>query len=135
MSAMNTITDPDSSKEPEISPGQRLPTSKAPPQPLRQPLQQRPPPPAPQHPPQRPPQSQPAQSQPSLPQQQAPQQQQPTDPASPTVATTPEPVAIAGGDKTSPKAADTEPEYEVGRPQPCLAAFYTYFCPRVTSRP
>ncbi|XP_051941488.1 DNA (cytosine-5)-methyltransferase 3A-like isoform X4 [Hippocampus zosterae] len=114
MSAMNTITDPDSSKEPEISPGQRLPTSKAPPQPLRQPPQQRPPP-APQPAPQRPPQSQPAQSQPSLPQQQAPQQQQPTDPASPTVATTPEPVAIAGGDKTSPKAADTEPEYEDDR--------------------
>uniref|UniRef100_A0A674E735 DNA (cytosine-5-)-methyltransferase n=1 Tax=Salmo trutta TaxID=8032 RepID=A0A674E735_SALTR len=43
------------------------------------------------------------------------QQQQPTDPASPTVATTPEPVAMAGGDKTSPKTADTEPEYEDGR--------------------
>ncbi|KAM9341113.1 DNA (cytosine-5)-methyltransferase 3A [Symphorus nematophorus] len=60
------------------------------------------------------------QSQPSLPQpqqhQQPPQQQQqPTDPASPTVATTPEPVAIGGGDKASPKSADTEPEYEDGR--------------------
>ncbi|KAL3049544.1 hypothetical protein OYC64_008904 [Pagothenia borchgrevinki] len=59
------------------------------------------------------------QSQPALPQQQQhqppPQQQQPTDPASPTVATTPEPVAIEGGDKTSPKPADTEPEYEDGR--------------------
>ncbi|XP_054470375.1 DNA (cytosine-5)-methyltransferase 3A-like isoform X3 [Anoplopoma fimbria] len=67
------------------------------------------------------------QSQPSLPQQQQQQQQQqhqqpppqqqqqPTDPASPTVATTPEPVAIGGGDKTSPKPADTEPEYEDGR--------------------
>ncbi|KAK5917159.1 hypothetical protein CgunFtcFv8_012070 [Champsocephalus gunnari] len=62
------------------------------------------------------------QSQPALPQQQhqhqpppPPQQQQPTDPASPTVATTPEPVAIEGGDKTSPKPADTEPEYEDGR--------------------
>nr|XP_046268744.1 DNA (cytosine-5)-methyltransferase 3A isoform X4 [Scatophagus argus] len=64
------------------------------------------------------------QSQPSLPQQQQPQQQQhqqqqqqqqPTDPASPTVATTPEPIAIGGGDKTSPKSADTEPEYEDGR--------------------
>ncbi|XP_035530178.1 DNA (cytosine-5)-methyltransferase 3A isoform X4 [Morone saxatilis] len=61
------------------------------------------------------------QSQPSLPQQQQhqqppqQQQQQPTDPASPTVATTPEPVAIGGGDKTSPKSADTEPEYEDGR--------------------
>ncbi|XP_064809364.1 DNA (cytosine-5)-methyltransferase 3A-like isoform X4 [Oncorhynchus masou masou] len=43
------------------------------------------------------------------------QQQQPTDPASPTVATTPEPVPMAGGDKTSPKTADTEPEYEDGR--------------------
>uniref|UniRef100_A0A672I5L0 DNA (cytosine-5-)-methyltransferase n=1 Tax=Salarias fasciatus TaxID=181472 RepID=A0A672I5L0_SALFA len=49
---------------------------------------------------------------PQLPQQ---QQQQPTDPASPTVATTPEPVAIGGGDKASPKSADTEPEYEDGR--------------------
>ncbi|XP_056151243.1 DNA (cytosine-5)-methyltransferase 3A [Lampris incognitus] len=47
--------------------------------------------------------------------QQPPQQQQPTDPASPTVATTPEPVTIGGGDKTSPKSADTEPEYEDGR--------------------
>uniref|UniRef100_A0A8D0D041 DNA (cytosine-5-)-methyltransferase n=1 Tax=Sander lucioperca TaxID=283035 RepID=A0A8D0D041_SANLU len=61
------------------------------------------------------------QSQRSLPQQhqqpppQQQQQQQPTDPASPTVATTPEPVAIGGGDKTSPKPADTEPEYEDGR--------------------
>ncbi|XP_053191252.1 DNA (cytosine-5)-methyltransferase 3A-like isoform X5 [Scomber japonicus] len=62
------------------------------------------------------------QSQPSLPQQQQQQQhqqpqpqQQPTDPASPTVATTPEPVAIGGGDKASPKSADTEPEYEDGR--------------------
>jgi len=63
------------------------------------------------------------QSQSSLPQQQPQQQQQqqhqqlppqqPTDPASPTVDTTPEPVAIGGGDKTSPKPADTEPEYEV----------------------
>ncbi|XP_071760135.1 DNA (cytosine-5)-methyltransferase 3A isoform X4 [Centroberyx gerrardi] len=71
------------------------------------------------------PQSQPQhqqQSQPSPPQQQQQhqqqpqqQQQQPTDPASPTVATTPEPVAIGGGDKTSPKSADTEPEYEDGR--------------------
>uniref|UniRef100_A0A673GQH6 DNA (cytosine-5-)-methyltransferase n=1 Tax=Sinocyclocheilus rhinocerous TaxID=307959 RepID=A0A673GQH6_9TELE len=37
--------------------------------------------------------------------------QQPTDPASPTVATTPEPVSIGDGDKTSPKS--TESEYEV----------------------
>ncbi|XP_034714355.1 DNA (cytosine-5)-methyltransferase 3A isoform X4 [Etheostoma cragini] len=49
------------------------------------------------------------------PPQQQQQQQQPTDPASPTVATTPEPVAIGGGDKTSPKPADTELEYEDGR--------------------
>ncbi|KAM9570000.1 DNA (cytosine-5)-methyltransferase 3A-like isoform 3-T3 [Salvelinus alpinus] len=48
-------------------------------------------------------------------QQQQQQQQQPTEPASPTVATTPEPVPMAGGDKTSPKTADTEPEYEDGR--------------------
>ncbi|XP_043998499.1 DNA (cytosine-5)-methyltransferase 3A isoform X4 [Gambusia affinis] len=67
------------------------------------------------------------QSQPPLPQQkqqqqqqqqqhkQPPQQQQPTDPASPTVATTPEPVAIGGEEKTSQKSSDTEPEYEDGR--------------------
>ncbi|XP_017277036.1 DNA (cytosine-5)-methyltransferase 3A isoform X2 [Kryptolebias marmoratus] len=60
------------------------------------------------------------QSQSSLPQQQQhmqppQQQQQPTDPASPTVATTPEPVTIGGEDKTSPKSADAEPEYEDGR--------------------
>ncbi|XP_075964251.1 DNA (cytosine-5)-methyltransferase 3A-like isoform X3 [Anarhichas minor] len=60
------------------------------------------------------------QSQPSLPQQQQKQHQQqppqqPTDPASPTVATTPEPVAIGGGDNTCPKPADTEPEYEDDR--------------------
>ncbi|TSN67104.1 DNA (cytosine-5)-methyltransferase 3A [Bagarius yarrelli] len=42
------------------------------------------------------------------------QQQQPTDPASPTVATTPEPVP-GDGDKTSPKSTDTEAEYEDGR--------------------
>ncbi|XP_038585051.1 DNA (cytosine-5)-methyltransferase 3A isoform X4 [Micropterus salmoides] len=64
-------------------------------------------------------QSQPQYQQQLLPQQQhlppQQQQQQPTDPASPTVATTPEPVAIGGGEKTSPKSADTEPEYEDGR--------------------
>uniref|UniRef100_A0A3B3WGZ6 DNA (cytosine-5-)-methyltransferase n=1 Tax=Poecilia mexicana TaxID=48701 RepID=A0A3B3WGZ6_9TELE len=48
-------------------------------------------------------------------QQQQQQQQQPTDPASPTVATTPEPVAIGGEEKTSQKSSDTEPEYEDGR--------------------
>ncbi|XP_075413135.1 DNA (cytosine-5)-methyltransferase 3A isoform X3 [Tenrec ecaudatus] len=39
--------------------------------------------------------------------------QQPTDPASPTVATTPEPVGAEAGDKNTTKAADDEPEYEV----------------------
>lgn len=39
--------------------------------------------------------------------------QQPTDPASPTVATTPEPVGADAGDKNATKAADDEPEYEV----------------------
>nr|XP_020463587.1 DNA (cytosine-5)-methyltransferase 3A isoform X3 [Monopterus albus] len=70
------------------------------------------------------PQSQPQyqqQSQLSLPKQQQqqhqqlPQQQQPTSPASPTVATTPEPVVIGGGEKACPKSADTEPEYEDSR--------------------
>lgn len=41
--------------------------------------------------------------------------QQPTDPASPTVATTPEPVGADAGDKNAAKAADDEPEYEVSR--------------------
>ncbi|KAB0400776.1 hypothetical protein E2I00_006024 [Balaenoptera physalus] len=41
--------------------------------------------------------------------------QQPTDPASPTVATTPEPVGADAGDKNAAKAADDEPEYEDGR--------------------
>lgn len=40
-----------------------------------------------------------------------PFQQQPTDPASPNVATTPEPVPVGDGNKTSPKT--TESEYEV----------------------
>lgn len=44
--------------------------------------------------------------------------QQPTDPASPTVATTPEPVGADAGDKNATKAADDEPEYEVSR-WPC----------------
>lgn len=70
-----------------------------------------------QQPPQPHPQSQPQHQQQSLPQQQQPsqqqQQQQPTDPASPTVATTPEPVAIGGAEKTSPNPADTESEYDV----------------------
>lgn len=42
-----------------------------------------------------------------------PAMQQPTDPASPTVATTPEPVAADAGDKNATKATDDEPEYEV----------------------
>lgn len=41
--------------------------------------------------------------------------QQPTDPASPTVATTPEPVGADAGDKNATKSADDEPEYEDGR--------------------
>lgn len=48
--------------------------------------------------------------------------QQPTDPASPTVATTPEPVGADAGDKNATKAADDEPEYEVSGlllRQPC----------------
>ncbi|KAM6960941.1 DNA (cytosine-5)-methyltransferase 3A [Aplochiton taeniatus] len=61
------------------------------------------------------PQSQKPQSQQKQQPSQLPPQQQPTDPASPTVATTPEPMSIGGGEKTSPKAADTEPEYEDGR--------------------
>ncbi|XP_019909536.2 DNA (cytosine-5)-methyltransferase 3A isoform X4 [Esox lucius] len=72
--------------------------------------------PQPQQQPQQPQQHQPQQHQQHQPPQQLPQQQQqPTDPASPTVATTPEPVDMAGGDKTSPKTADSEPEYEDGR--------------------
>ncbi|XP_048830768.1 DNA (cytosine-5)-methyltransferase 3A isoform X1 [Brienomyrus brachyistius] len=44
-----------------------------------------------------------------------PPQQQPTDPASPTVATTPEPISAGGGDKATPQSADMELEYEDGR--------------------
>ncbi|XP_057714906.1 DNA (cytosine-5)-methyltransferase 3A-like isoform X2 [Corythoichthys intestinalis] len=113
MSAMNVIKDPDPVKETEKSeheslPPQCVPASKPVPQQHCQPLQQRQPP-APQCPP--------PQLEASLPQHQQKQQQtqQPTDPASPTVATTPEPVAITGDEKTSPKAADTEPEYEDDR--------------------
>ena len=107
MSAMNAMKDPKESEaesqEDEVSIIKHPPPSKL--------LQQ---------PPQTHAQSQPQyqqQSQVPLPQQQqhqqAPQQQQPTDPASPTVATTPEPVAIGGADKTSPKPAETDPEYDV----------------------
>lgn len=46
--------------------------------------------------------------------------QQPTDPASPTVATTPEPVGADAGDKNATKAADDEPEYEVSSLLPQL---------------
>lgn len=46
--------------------------------------------------------------------------QQPTDPASPTVATTPEPVGADAGDKNATKAADDEPEYEVSHFLSCL---------------
>ncbi|XP_058657747.1 DNA (cytosine-5)-methyltransferase 3A [Ammospiza nelsoni] len=41
--------------------------------------------------------------------------QQPTDPASPSVATTPEPAVAEAGDKNASKSADDEPEYEDGR--------------------
>uniref|UniRef100_A0A2K5F5Y2 Uncharacterized protein n=1 Tax=Aotus nancymaae TaxID=37293 RepID=A0A2K5F5Y2_AOTNA len=41
--------------------------------------------------------------------------QQPTDPASPTVATTPEPMGADAGDRNATKAGDDEPEYEDGR--------------------
>ncbi|XP_072263407.1 DNA (cytosine-5)-methyltransferase 3A isoform X3 [Pyxicephalus adspersus] len=44
-----------------------------------------------------------------------PASQQPTDPASPTVATTPEPAVADAGDKTASKSADDEAEYEDGR--------------------
>lgn len=111
MSAMNAMKEPKESEaesqEEEVSIIKHPPPSK---------LQQQPPP---QSHAQTQPQYQ-QQSQLPLPQQQQhqpppqqQQQQQPTDPASPTVATTPEPVAIGGADKTSPKPADTEPEYDV----------------------
>ncbi|XP_053106281.1 DNA (cytosine-5)-methyltransferase 3A isoform X1 [Hemicordylus capensis] len=44
-----------------------------------------------------------------------PASQQPTDPASPNVATTPEPVGPDAVDKGMSKSADDEPEYEDGR--------------------
>ncbi|NXG55016.1 DNM3A methyltransferase, partial [Hemiprocne comata] len=44
-----------------------------------------------------------------------PASQQPTDPASPNVATTPEPAVADAGDKNTSKSADDEPEYEDGR--------------------
>lgn len=44
-----------------------------------------------------------------------PASQQPTDPASPNVATTPEPVVADAVDKGTSKSADDEPEYEDGR--------------------
>ncbi|XP_035277979.1 DNA (cytosine-5)-methyltransferase 3A isoform X3 [Anguilla anguilla] len=44
-----------------------------------------------------------------------PPQQQATDPASPTVATTPDPIPVVSGDKATPKSSDMEPEYEDGR--------------------
>ncbi|XP_059375215.1 DNA (cytosine-5)-methyltransferase 3A-like isoform X3 [Carassius carassius] len=75
-----------------------LPTQQQPPQPQAQPQTNLKPEPSPQ---QQPPPFQ--------------QQQQPTDPASPTVATTPEPVSIGDRNKTSPKSIDTELEYEDGR--------------------
>lgn len=44
-----------------------------------------------------------------------PASQQPTDPASPTVATTPEPVVADAVEKSTSKSADDEAEYEDGR--------------------
>ncbi|XP_069391777.1 DNA (cytosine-5)-methyltransferase 3A-like isoform X3 [Paralichthys olivaceus] len=120
MSAMNAMKD---HEEPETESQKEEVSIIKHPQPSK-PQQQQPPPPqshtqCPSQPQyqqqsQLPQQQQQQQHQQQLPQQQQ-QQQQPTDPASPTVATTPEPVAIAGGDKTCPKSADTEPEYEDGR--------------------
>ena len=79
--------------------------------------QQAPPPSKTQHhPPPPPPPPPAAASPPQQKHQQQPQQetQQPTDPASPTVATTPEPVSLGGEAKTAlSKTADAEPEYEV----------------------
>lgn len=46
-----------------------------------------------------------------------PASQQPTDPASPSVATTPEPVGPDAVDKSISKSADDEPEYEVNQRQ------------------
>ncbi|XP_029972003.1 DNA (cytosine-5)-methyltransferase 3A isoform X7 [Salarias fasciatus] len=127
MSAMNTMKDheesePETQKEEEVSIIKHpQPSKQPPPPPPSQQQQQQQLPPQSQSQPQYQQQSQPSlpppppqqhQPPPQLPQQ---QQQQPTDPASPTVATTPEPVAIGGGDKASPKSADTEPEYEDGR--------------------
>lgn len=107
MSAMNAMKDhkesETESREEEVSIIKHPPPSKLqqqPPQPHSQPQPQHQQPPLPQQ-----------QQHQQPPQQQ--QQQQPTDPASPTVATTPEPVAIGGAEKTSPNPADTEPEYDV----------------------
>ncbi|XP_061899134.1 DNA (cytosine-5)-methyltransferase 3A isoform X1 [Entelurus aequoreus] len=93
--AMESMNNPEEEKEEEetqkqeVSPSPRSPSPR-PPQSPQRPSPSQPPPP-PQH------------------------QQQPTDPASPTVATAPEPASITGGDKTSPKSGDTEPEYEDDR--------------------
>ncbi|XP_059907206.1 DNA (cytosine-5)-methyltransferase 3A isoform X2 [Gadus macrocephalus] len=79
---------------------------------------QAPPPSQTQHHPPPPPPPPAAASPPQQKHQQQPQQetQQPTDPASPTVATTPEPVTLGGEAKTAlSKTADAEPEYEDGR--------------------
>ncbi|XP_059209881.1 DNA (cytosine-5)-methyltransferase 3A isoform X2 [Centropristis striata] len=125
MSAMNVMKDHEENETETQKEEVSIIKHPSPSKPLQLQLQQQPP--QQQQQPQLHTQSQPQyqqQSQPSLPQQQQQQhqqppqqqqQQQPTDPASPTVATTPEPVAIGGGDKTSPKPADAEPEYEDGR--------------------
>ncbi|XP_034432041.1 DNA (cytosine-5)-methyltransferase 3A-like isoform X5 [Hippoglossus hippoglossus] len=121
MSAMNAMKDHEEpeteSQKEEVSIIKHPQPSKPPPQPQHQ----QPPPQSHTQCPSKPQYQQqsqlPKQQQQQQHQQQLPQQQpqQPTDPASPTVATTPEPVAIAGGDKSCPKSADTEPEYEDGR--------------------
>ncbi|XP_069008855.1 DNA (cytosine-5)-methyltransferase 3A isoform X4 [Embiotoca jacksoni] len=119
---VSIIKHPQPSKQQQLQPqSQPQPQPQSHPQPQSQPQpqpQSQPQPqlhPQPQSQPQYQQQSQQQHQQPPPQQQQQQQQQQPTDPASPTVATTPEPVAIGGGDKTSPKSADTEPEYEDGR--------------------
>lgn len=66
--------------------------------------------------------------------------QQPTDPASPTVATTPEPVGADAGDKNVTKAADDEPEYEVSGlllhlPRPVGPSTASSSCPALLSTP
>ncbi|XP_028250447.1 DNA (cytosine-5)-methyltransferase 3A isoform X2 [Parambassis ranga] len=118
MSAMNAMKDPEESETETQTEEVSIIKHPQPSKPLQQPQPQSHTQPQPQYQQQSQlslPQQQQQHQQPPQQQQQQQQQQQPTDPASPTVATTPEPVAIGGGDKTSPKPADTEPEYEDNR--------------------